>query len=114
MPSMYRSNRMIFKRLRKGPLWIEDYRSTGLKDRTDTHKRLKYLFEQGLITRRRSGHRILYELIDPATAFFKWFPDLFPQERGHRRADKQRLKRSMKGFDLFLKLVKAGQEYGNS
>jgi DNA-binding transcriptional ArsR family regulator len=54
---------MLYFRLLRGPLWIGDWESTGLKSRSTVHKRLKYLKSQGLVATKRQGHRILYEIL---------------------------------------------------
>lgn len=61
--SAYESNRRIYERLKKGSLCLQDWRETGIKSRSTVHKRLKFLVMKGLITRRRKGHKILFNLL---------------------------------------------------
>lgn len=62
--SSYRSYQLIHDRLLKEPLWLGDWRSTGLKSRSTVHNRLKYLVSMKLISKNRDKHKILYSLVN--------------------------------------------------
>jgi DNA-binding transcriptional ArsR family regulator len=51
----------LYARLLKGPLWKEDWKSTGLA-RSTVYERLSYLWKIGLVTSRKVGKRKLYDL----------------------------------------------------
>lgn len=61
--SSYRTYQLLYARLVKGALWLDDWASTGLKSRNTVYKGLKYLKELGLVKTRREGRKILYELV---------------------------------------------------
>lgn len=58
----YRTCQLIYARLLKGPLWLDDWRTTGLKSRSTVHSALKYFYSKGMVTRRRKGYKILYKI----------------------------------------------------
>lgn len=53
----------IYLRLRRGPLWLGDWKSTGIKSRATVHRALKFSLANGLVSKKRCGHKILYEFI---------------------------------------------------
>ena len=98
--SSYRSYQLIYARLLQGPLWLENWKSTGLKSRSTVHRRLKYLALKGLVKRRRQGHRILYEMVPTKNADgtitlegIKWHKCLYPMSRKDRRQIRRGLRK---------------------
>ena len=61
-----RSYQKLYTRLLKGPLWLEDWESTGLA-RSTVYDRLKCLEKKGLVRTREEGKKLLYELAPAQT-----------------------------------------------
>jgi len=75
-------------RLEQGPFWLGDWRSTGIRSRATAYNTIQFLLAEGLVTKRREGHKILYELI-PFT-MVGWWPHLTTEreQKKHKRVDK--------------------------
>ena len=58
----YRTCRLIYTRLQREPLWLEDWKSTGVNSRGTVYKALKYLYSKGLVSIKRKGHKKLYNI----------------------------------------------------
>jgi len=99
----YQSYQLIYARLLKGPLWLEDWKSTGLKSRSTVHKRLRHLVSEGLVIPRRAGHKILYEIaplknergIITRESLF-WQKYLYPISRKEKRHIKRQIREHVK------------------
>ena len=70
-----KSYRRIYYRLLKGPLCLEDYRSTGLKSRSTVNNRLKHLLKLGLVKQFRDGHKRPY-ILNGNKGMKDWLPIL--------------------------------------
>ena len=69
----------LFRRLRRGPFWVGDWRSTEIGSYGTTNKAIQFLLSHGLISKRREGHKILYEVVqNPPFPFMAsdWWPFL--------------------------------------
>ncbi|MEM5867972.1 MAG: hypothetical protein QXG39_08655 [Candidatus Aenigmatarchaeota archaeon] len=107
--SSCKSYQLLYTRFLKGPLWLEDWKSTGLKSRSTVHKRLKYLNSIGLIKKRREGHKILYELVPLQTdngiitrEGIIWHGLLHPLSRKEKRAIIRRFRNRAKEFAMVM------------
>lgn len=69
--------RKLYKRLLEGPFWLGDHKSAGIGSRNTANDAIKIAFTDGLVTKRRDGHRILYELI-PHDIFPSRISDWWP------------------------------------
>lgn len=101
--SSYISHQKIYARLLKGPIWIGDWASTGIKSRSTVHQRLKHLKVLRLVTERREGHKILYELcpLQSSTGAFTregiwWHSLLYPTTRKEKRQARRRYLEALK------------------
>jgi len=99
--SSYRSYQLIYARLLKGPLWLEDWKSTGLKSRSTVYGCLKYLASEGLVVRRRAGHRIHYEMTPTKSEVLTredllWHKLLYPISRKEKRRIKSQFRKHVK------------------
>lgn len=105
----YRSHQLIYARLLKDPLWLGDWRSTGLKSRSTVHNRLKYLVSKGLVLRTRQKHKILYSIVTPKvfTAQFYWADVLYKVSRKEARSYKRSLRLVGKSFDNITALLES-------
>ena len=69
--------RRLYYRLLEGPFWVGDWRSTGIGSYGTVNTAIQFLYDKGLLKRRREGHKILYELI-PKDIFesdiTEWWP----------------------------------------
>jgi len=99
----YRSYQLIYARLLKGPLWLEDWKSTGLKSRSTVDKRLEYLASKGLVKRGGAGHKKPYEIAplknEKGTITnegISWQGLLHPTSRKEKRQIKSRLRKTVK------------------
>jgi hypothetical protein len=80
-------------------MWIGDWKSTGLKSRTTVHNGLKHLRSLELLTTRRDGHRILYEMLplqgehgEITTQSLRWHGILYPVSRTEKRQRDRRIR----------------------
>jgi hypothetical protein len=84
------SYQKLYARFQQGPLWLEDWKSTGLA-RSTVHLRLKFLSRRGLIKSRRNGKRIEYYLPKKEKSEIlnlddiKWHNLMYPYSRKQER-----------------------------
>ena len=113
----YRTCQLIYKRLLKGPLWLEEWKSTGINSRGTVHNALKYFLAKGLIKRRREGHKKLYEIVlksknlieflskvggsDIADDAWSWYQHLHRITRKEKRQMKRRIRKKLAESRLF-------------
>lgn len=86
------------------PFWLDDWRSTGLKDRTAIHKRLKHLVKLGLVLRFRQGHRFLYVINPEKDTLKNWVPLLWGKEKA-KRILRPLSKRDIKDLESWRKKI---------
>jgi len=67
------SYRLIYNRLLKGPLWLDDWRSTGIRSRSTVNARLKHLLKLGLVQQVKDGHKRPY-IINREKKMKDWLP----------------------------------------
>lgn len=99
--SSYQTYQLLYARLLKGSLWLSDWKSTKLGSRTTVHVGLKSLESQGLVTTRRDGHKILYEIVPLQNdegvitkEFIKWLGLLYRTTRKDLRHIRRRGKKA--------------------
>lgn len=65
--------RRLYSRLLEGPFWVGDWKSTKIGSYGTTNKAVQHLYRAGLLTRRRAGHKVLYEL-NKQKGVLAWWP----------------------------------------
>jgi len=89
----YKTCLLVYKRLLEGPLWLEDWQSTGIKSRSTVNNVLKWLYSKGLLSRKREGHKIMYRIKEPLhnsdgilrTEGLPWLEVLYKDNKRERR-----------------------------
>ena len=102
--SSYRSYRLIYDALSNGPKCFEELWRVTRLHRNTVSARLNHLVSEGLVRKRRSGHKVLYEMIEPLRnesgvlrgEGLKWLKYVWKIDRKERRTRRRQLKQLLK------------------
>jgi DNA-binding transcriptional ArsR family regulator len=96
------SYQKLYVRLLKGPLWVEDWKSTGLP-RSVVRYRLRYLIQKGLVELKQEGKKKLFQLKPMQNQNgtitlegIRWSSLLHPISRKEKRFLKRQVMRNVK------------------
>ena len=102
--SSYRSYRLIYDALSNGPKCFEELWRVTRLHRNTVNARRNHLVSVGLVRKRRSGNKVLNEIIEPLydesgvlrSEGLKWLKYVWKIDRKERRERRRKLKELLK------------------